>query len=644
MGKKKIILLLLVFVSLAASAGDGEYAVAKIPAALLKGADAVKRTERISFEVVSTGEAILRKKYAITILNENGDKQAGFLEYYDKLHEIRNIEGTLYNAEGKELKKLKNKQIIDATGSDDNNLIDDNRRKFHHFFHKIYPYTVQYEFEIKYNGTLFFPVWLPREDEDFSVEQSSISIISNDDYTVRYRATNYPGEPVITAEKKKKILTWEIKELPAIKDEYASPDWVEINTAVFFGPTEFEIEKYRGNMQSWQDFGKFVHALRQGKDKLPDNIKQAVHQLTDNITDPKEKIARLYEYMQKNTRYISIQLGIGGWQPFDASYVATKAYGDCKALTNYMYSLLKEAGIKSYYTLVRAGRSAKKIITDFPSSQFNHVILSVPLQKDTVWLECTSQTMPPGYLGDFTCDRYVLLVDENGGQMVRTPKYGMKENMQLRNVKAQLLEDATLMVKSATTYGGLQQDQYHGLINNLSKDKVKEYLHEQLDFATYDVNSFEYKETKSTLPAVEENLDITASNYATITGKRLFIIPNVMTRTYRRLTPEENRKYNLELSFEYKDVDTVEITLPAGYTAESIPQEIFVTSKFGKFNCSVKLEGNKLMYYRSIEHYAGTYPAKDYAELVKFYDTMYKADRNKVVLVKSETATTQKGF
>jgi hypothetical protein len=301
-----------------------------------------------------------------------------------------------------------------------------------------------------------------------------------------------------------------------------------------------------------------------------------------------------------------------------------------------MYSILKEAGIASYYTVIRAGENSGYITEDFPSQQFDHVILCVPLSKDTVWLECTSQTMPAGYLGDFTSDRYALLVDENGGKLVRTPKYGMKENLENRHVKAVLDEEGMLRVNALTSYGGLQQDLYHELINGLSKDKLKEFLHEQLDFATYEITDFDYKENKSSLPAVDESLDIAVSNYATVTGKRLFIIPNVMTRTHRKLPADTERKYDIELGFAYHDIDSVEINLPEGYTAEAVPQDVSLNSPFGKYSCSVKLNGNRLLYYRNIERTGGRFPAKDYADLVKFYDAIYKADRNKVVLVKNQ--------
>jgi hypothetical protein len=193
-------------------------------------------------------------------------------------------------------------------------------------------------------------------------------------------------------------------------------------------------------------------------------------------------------------------LGIGGWQPFDASYVASKAYGDCKALSNYMYALLKEANIKSCYTQIRAGAGKYFFLPDLPSPQFNHIILCVPLQKDTMWLECTSQTLAAGYLSDFTCNRYALAVDENGGKLIRTPNYGMKENLQVRNIKAILEEDGMLNVTANTTYNGIQQDEIHSAITGLSKDKVKELLNEKLDFSTYDIKQFDYKEQKSSLP------------------------------------------------------------------------------------------------------------------------------------------------
>jgi hypothetical protein len=640
--KRSLIVPFLIFLSsVSLLAGDGDYAVSKISFALRKNASAVLRLEEMRFQVYNTKETKLKNHYVITILNEKGDHWAEFSEYYNKHREIASVEGVLYDANGKQLKRIKKKDLEDLSGVSGGTLMDDTRIKRHNFYYKVYPYTIEYDIEINNKSTLFFPMWSPQGGEELSVEQSSISIMSDANYQVRYKAFNYQGEPASTEEKNNKVLTWSVKNMNAILKEAYSPLWHELTTLVIFGPSDFQMDDYRGNMKNWQDFGKFVHSLRQGREQLPDNVKQAVHSIADGLRNPKEKIAKLYEYMQKNTRYISIQLGIGGWQPFAASDVAAKGYGDCKALTNYMYSILKEVGIRSFYSLIRAGRNANYITEDFPSQQFNHVILSVPVLNDTVWLECTSQTMPAGYLGDFTSDRPALLIDENGGKMVRTPKYNMTQNSQVRHIKGVLEDDGTLKLGANTSYAGMQQDDIHGRINALSKEKIKEYLHEQLDFPTFDVNSFEYKEQKSSLPSIRESLDITVNNYATITGKRLFIIPNVMTRAGRKLSPDSTRKYDIQLGFEYKDVDSVEIELPKGYEAEAIPKDVFITSKFGKYTCSITLRDNKIYYYRVIEQKSGRYPAKDYADLVEFYGAIYKADRSKIVLVKEQT---QKAF
>ncbi len=642
MGKYLIISCCWFFMGMTVFAGDGEYAVGRISPGMLKGANVVKRSEEIRYEISSLTKARLYRKFALTILNENGDNHSELVVHYDKFRSVKSIEGKLFDAFGKEIKSLKNKDIDDRSNVSGVSLMEDNRVKLHNFYYRIYPYTIEYEVVLEFNNTLVFYPWLPQPAEMFSVEKSGITVVCPSWYSFQYKTFNYSGAPLVSEVKDGKSYYWEVKELKAIKSEYATPEWEVLTTSVFFKPLEFEFGGYKGSMNTWNELGKFQLQLNEGRDKLPEAVKLEVHRLADPVKDNRDKVRILYEYLQKNTRYISVQLGIGGLQPFDASYVAKNAYGDCKALTNYMYSLLKEVNVKSCYTQIKSGRGENFFMPDFPCDQFDHIILCVPMSKDSMWLECTSQTLPAGYLSGFTSDRYALLVDENGGHLVRTPKYGIRENLQLRRVSAVLDEDDNLQLNSATVYSGLQQDSYHSLINGLSKDKVKEILHEQLDFATYEVNSFDYRETRSVLPEVEEKLDISVSNYATITGKRLFIVPNVMTRTYRRLTPNEDRKYDIELGFEYKDVDTVEISIPAGYSAESVPADISLSTKFGNYQCRVNFEGNRIRYYRSIEHFSGTFPAKDYAELVKFYDAMYKADRNKLVLVKNETAS--KGF
>ena len=261
----------------------------------------------------------------------------------------------------------------------------------------------------------------------------------------------------------------------------------------------------------------------------------------------------------------------------------------------------------------------------------------VPGNRDTTWLECTSQTLAAGYLGGSTSNRYALVVDENGGTLVRTPRYGLKENLQIRKIIASIDEEGHLQAEVKTIYSAEQQDRLHYFINDLSKNKLMEFLKEDLELATYDIKDFRYKEIKGEIPVVDETLALTASNYATVTGRRIFIEPNIFTRYHRKLSPVDTRRHDIVMSLEFTDIDTTEITLPTGFAPEAIPADVKVDSKFGTYSSSVKLEGNKLVYYRRMEHYSGRFAPDQYNSLVKFYETIYKADRNKVVLVKKET-------
>jgi transglutaminase-like putative cysteine protease len=632
--KKVLLFINLIFFFSQVIMAQSGYNVSSIPDSLLKQANAVKRFEEIRFEIKNKTSTLLKYKYAFTILNENGDQYAEFVEWYDKMREVVSIEGTLFDASGKQLKKLKNKEIQDLSGVDDISLMDDNRKKVHNFYYKVYPYTVEYIVEIKQNQTFHFPSWITQENERLSVEKTSYTLVCPADYAIRYRALNYAGEPKVSTEKNQNSYTWTLTNKPAIVKETFSPRWHELTTMLSVAPTEFEVQGYKGNMTTWTAFGKFLYELKKGRDVLPENIKRKVQELIAGTTNEKEKVKKLYDFLQQNTRYISIQLGIGGWQPFDASYVATKGYGDCKALTNYMYSLLKEANIPSYYALIKAGAKDYYMMEDFPSNQFNHAVLCVPLQKDTMWLECTSQTAPAGYMGDFTGNRKALIIDENGGTLVSTPRYRMNDNLQLRNITGKIDETGKLQVKVNTKYGAIKQDDLHQMINSLSKEKIKEVLQKELEFATYHVNAFDYNESKSERPEIMELLEVDVNNYATVSGKRLFITPNVLNRSYTKLTADEKRLTDIQLDYEYKDIDSVVIDVPTGYEPESMPQPLTLKTKFGSYTATTKLESNKLIYTRIREQHAGKFSAKDYQDLMDYYDRIYKADRNRLVLVK----------
>lgn len=95
-------------------------------------------------------------------------------------------------------------------------------------------------------------------------------------------------------------------------------------------------------MSSWQSYGIWQNSLLTGRDQLAEPIKLKLRELTAGCNTPREKVQAVYNYLAETTRYVSIQLGIGGLQPIAASDVCRAGFGDCKGLSNYTHAMLKE--------------------------------------------------------------------------------------------------------------------------------------------------------------------------------------------------------------------------------------------------------------------------------------------------------------
>ena len=401
--KTILIALILGFAGLAkAEPGEPKYPVSDIPEALKNNVNVVFREDKMVFTIHSESKASFYVHQVVTIFNEKGKKYAVEVIGYDKLSKIKDLSGTVYDALGKQIKRLKNNEIYDQSAFDGFSLYSDNRFKSIDLTQGTYPYTVEFEYEIEYKYLFSIPGFVLIPDEKIAVQNSSYQLRYPQNLEPRYKVSNTDAKPLQgKTSDGLQSLTWSFSNVLPIRFEPHGPPKQDLLVTISVAPTLFEYDHYSGTMSSWDLFGQWISSLNKGRGELPAATQQKVRELTKNLNTTEEKVKVVYAFLQDKTRYVSIQLGIGGYQPFAATVVDQTGYGDCKALSNYMVSMLNTIGIPSHYALIRAGEGAASMETDFPSAQFNHAIVAVPNGQDTLWLECTSQTNQIGYQGGY---------------------------------------------------------------------------------------------------------------------------------------------------------------------------------------------------------------------------------------------------
>ncbi|KAA6440447.1 DUF3857 domain-containing protein [Dyadobacter flavalbus] len=634
-------MLVQVYIALSSSVSGQSYDVSKISPELMKDADAVIRLDETFWEIESKGEARLHSRTVVTVLNEKGEEEYSRLMVgYDKFTKITDISGSLYAADGKLVKKLKNADIDDYGYGSSGDDITDARVKLADFGKKSYPYpyTIEYSYETRDRNMMFYPKWMPVANVHAAVEHAEYKIKAPAGFKFRYKEYNGISPVKKSVADGADVYLWTIENYAVNpkRDLYPLP-LMEFTPMVMAAPSEFEIQDYRGNFDSWEDLSRFYYTLNAGRDVLPPAIVSEIKTLVKDVRSEKEKVQRIYKWMQSRSRYVSIQLGIGGWQTIDALTVANKGYGDCKALTNFTLAALRQAGITCYPALIRAGEGAQ-MKTDFPSSQFNHVIACAIAAKDTMWLECTSQTTQPDFMGTFTGSRHALLVMPEGGKLVSTRDYKSHHNIRNSRTSVNLEESGNGQVEVHALYAGLQQESRNRLLHNGNKEEQRKWLMNHINLPSLDLQQFELMEGKDQEPTITEKLSLNIRNCATKAGARLFVKPNLLSRPMELpVLTERTTDFYLPFSeYNFTDLDTVSYVIPAAYKLETTLPAYQISSLFGTYESKISYADNKLVCSRKLVLNGGRYESKDFAAWIDFLKKIRKADRAQVVFVENK--------
>lgn len=565
------------------------------------------------------------------LINERASDLAEFEIGCSKWQKLTDFNGQVTDATGKVIRKFKKGELkrSELSGS----FADDFYTLSLDYTPPSYPITIEFNWVSEVNnGNFGFPTFAPVETYNTQVEHASYVLTAPAEMACRHLCLNTTTQVTQSTSGDGRIrYEAHMDNLPAIDSEPYSPPARSIVPLILWAPGKFEFHGMQGDMSTWQGFASWNQSLLTGRQELSPEFKAQLHAMTDSCTSDRSKVDIIYRYLAQTTRYVSIQLGIGGWQPSLASEVCRTGFGDCKGLTNYLCAMLHEVGVPANYVEIKSGQ--RRLVTDFPSNQFDHVIAQVPLPGDTLWLECTASAFVPlGYVHEDIAGNDALLIAESGGHLVKLPNYSPDQNVSYNRAHILLKDDGSAKVNVDMRYECRQYEDMLPLVSRTEQQR-RDAMLGGLNLSAVTLGDFSFTEHKDSYatPHIDVSMQLESRKLANITGSRMFVPVGIFHKvTVPRAL--QQRVKPVYVDYGYVDIDTLVVNIPEGFVIESVPQPVNEVTPLGELSQTFEATDNTVTVVTRHLMRDGSYPATDYETLRTFKTAVKKAYDQRIVL------------
>jgi len=601
-----------------------------------------------TLSVQSNGKIKKVERRVYKILRPDGRQYGTFRADFDAETKINNLHGWCIPSQGKDY-EVKEKEAIETAllGVQNGELMTDLKSKILTIPAADPGNIVGYEIEQELRPYVMQDVWAFQKVE-VPVREAHYSLQLPAGW--EYKAV-WLNHPEVTASGGAGQWQWVVNDIKAIKPEGGMPPWQGIAGVMIvslFGSAGGQ----NNGFADWKAMGKWETSLTNWRREASPEIKKKTAEITANAPTTLAKMRVLAQFMQKDIRYVAIQLGIGGWQPHPAPEVFLHKYGDCKDKATLFGTMLNEIGVESYYVVINTERGT--ITPATPATRwFDHVILAIRLPDQLndpslhmiiahpklgrlLIFDPTDEFTPFGHLRGELQESYALLVTADGGELIMLPQLPAALNGVVRTAKLMLAPNGTLSGDFVEQRNGDYGTQQRASLKSVTKDTDRVKFIESM--ISHSLSAFQLtKASFSNLNQLDQpfgyQYSLVAQNYAKTAGNLLLVRPRVLgSNSSDLLEKKEPRMYPVEFDGPMKNTDTIEIALPAGYEVDDLPPPVNADYSFASYHSKTEVNGNTLKYTRTFEVKELSVPLGKVEDLKKLYRVIAGDERNTAVL------------
>jgi hypothetical protein len=597
-----------------------------IPDSLISGADALILSKSETIEIFSRNKIRYEcKQKSVIYKNDKNTSPTTYIVPYNLFVKVNKLLISISSADGKKIKEFSRKDFKDFAYNDGFSVANDARYLYLKLDAYPTPFLVEFFVSTDRSQSYHLPELRFYEGANVSVLEKEFKVLQHDpenklmvksDIDFPYTESEIGGA---------KQYIWNMSNISVNAARYFQ------NESVYFRMNNFEMDGFAGNSSDWKELGNWFFKLNQSAGELDNKSKAEISSLIESIKSPREKVNVLYSYLQNNMRYVSVQLGIGGLRPMAPQKVHNSKYGDCKALSFYMKQLLDIAGIDSRYIIIRAGTKGVEPEQDYVMDVFNHVILCALVDHDTIFLECTSKTLPPGYLSHFTSNRTALLIEENNSRLIKTPTYDHHTNMCINRY---IINPSENRVEFFTHRTGVSTE-----VNNLdilismdNSEFQKNWNDLNSDISNLRVLAKSIYIDKN-IPVLDLNMEFAPNKKITRSGKRYIIETSFEKSDFTRFLTHNKRKNLWEIVNGITLKDSIELAITENCKVEKTPKTVSIDNNYGSLNLSVNLTSELLVFSREVTLKISKIPSEEAELFSSFMDKINKGFSEKLILV-----------